>query len=127
MKTLRLLLALGGLMALGASCATTATPNTNNVLSAVIDCAVPKIHDMAVSLVPTVETIVARRGDGWEADLMDLGRRTLEDAVACAVRQVQTVAFRQSVASPSDTLSSVKANRAQTYARTRGYRFADGP
>lgn len=126
MKTIRWLVGLALLGACYSGCATT-TPVVNNVLSAVIDCGVPKIHDLAISLVPTVETIVAKRGDGWEDDLIALGKKTLEDAVACAVRQVETTAFASSAASPSDALSAVKAKRAQQYAKARGFRFADGP
>lgn len=124
MKKLRWLIVLAGFCAVGCS---HAPPVVNNVVSAVIDCGAPKIHDLAIELIPTVETIVAKRGDGWEDDLWSLVRSNLEDAVACAVKAVASNAFHASQASPSDTLSDVKARRADLWMTKRGYRFADGP
>jgi len=126
MKTLRLLLIAVVAFAACAGCSH-APPVVNNVLSAVVDCALPKIHDIAIDLIPTVETIVAKRGDGWQDELTDLGRKNLEDALACAIREVGKISFAQSMASPSDTLSTVKARRVEMYMTSRGYRFADGP
>lgn len=125
MRKLRLLVALAGLCAF-AGCSH-APPVVNNVVSAVIDCASPKIHDMAIELIPAVETIVAKRGDGWEDDLWSLVRTNLEDAVACAVKSVASSAFHAAQASPSDTLSDVKSMRATQWMSKRGYKFTDGP
>lgn len=122
---LRLLIAIAGFVAC-AGCAHTPPP-VNNVLSAVVNCSLPEIHDLAVGLVPTVETIVAKRGDGWEDDLWALVRQNAEDAVACAIKHVSETAFASSKASPSDTLSDVKARRAEMWMTKRGYRFTDGP
>jgi hypothetical protein len=125
MKKIRWILGFA-LLAASTDCAH-APPVLNNVLSAVVDCTVPKIHDLAISLIPTVETIVAKRGEGWEDDLAALGKQSLEDALACAVREVEQTAFAAAASAPSDALSAAKAQRAQQYAKTRGYRFADGP
>jgi hypothetical protein len=125
MKKLILLIVIAGCV--DATGCTHAPPVVNNVVSAVIDCSLPKVHDLALQLIPTVETIVAKRGDGWEQDLTDLVKADLEDAVACAVRAVADEAFHAAQASPSDALSDVKSKRATAWMTQRGYKFTDGP
>lgn len=127
MKKLRLLIALAGFVAACSPGCATLGPVGNGIVSAIIDCTTPKVREVAIDLIPTVETIVAKRGEGWEADLTDLGKKHLADAVACAIREVGRSAFAASKAAPSDTLSAVKATRTQSYIDQRGFRFADGP
>jgi hypothetical protein len=126
MKKLRWLIAIAGFAAACSPGCATLSPVATNVLSAVIDCSVPKVREVAIDLIPTVESIVAKRGDGWEDDLTELGRKHLEDALACAIREVGRSAFHAAQAAPSDTLSDVKARRSMSYMEARGYKFADG-
>lgn len=125
MKNLRLLIALAGLTAVTAC--SHAPPVVNHVVDAIIDCGAPKIHDLAIQLIPTVETIVAKRGDGWQSDLEALIATNAEEAVACALQRVLTTAFSATKAAPSDTLSNTKATRSNAFIVQKGYKFKDSP
>lgn len=126
MKKPRLLIALAGFAAACSPGCATLGPVGNGIVSAIIDCTAPKVREVAIDLIPTVETIVAKRGDGWEADLTDLGKKHLADAVACAIREVGRSAFHASQAAPSDALSAVKSERTRGYIMQQGFVFKDG-